>query len=401
MAALEGRTVILGISGGIAAYKTIDVCRQLVKQGAYVVPVLTEASLEFVGKSTWSALASEPARVSLFEGPDPIAHTRLGQNADLILICPATARVIGSYAAGISDDILTSTLLATRAPVLLCPAMHTEMWEHPSVQQNIQTLKDRGVKILGPFEGALAGGDVGMGRMAEPDEILIAVKDMLGGRLLEGLRILITAGGTRESIDPVRFVGNKSSGKQGLALAQAAESLGAEVDLVTTANHSAQGAIAVHPVTTAQEMMEVSLELSSKANLVIMAAAVADYRPKKSQQSKIRRTQSGLNIELEPTPDILKNLVQVRPEGQIIVGFAAETDEVLESGRSKLLEKDIDLIAINDVSSPNAGFDHDTNEVMLLDKSGLQKKVELASKLEVAHQILTEAHRLYLEIAAP
>ncbi|HKE72023.1 MAG TPA: bifunctional phosphopantothenoylcysteine decarboxylase/phosphopantothenate--cysteine ligase CoaBC, partial [Acidimicrobiales bacterium] len=224
---LEGRRVVLGVSGGIAAYKAIDVCRRLVDRGAHVVPVLTRGATRFVGVTTFSALASEPAHTSLFDDADPIPHTRLGQGADLVVVAPATARLIGSYAAGISSDLLTATLLATEAPVVLCPAMHTEMWQHPAVQDNLATLARRGVHVVPPEEGRLAGGDVGAGRLAAPATIVDACDDVLGRALdLAGLHVVVTAGGTREPIDPVRFVGNRSSGKQGHALAAEAAARG-------------------------------------------------------------------------------------------------------------------------------------------------------------------------------
>lgn len=399
MSPLKGRNIVLGVSGGIAAYKAVEVCRQLVKEGAHVVPVLTESSLNFVGKATWSALGSEPAKTSVFEDPDPILHTRLGQEADLVLVCPATARLIGSYAAGISSDVLTTTLIATKAPVLICPAMHTEMWEHPATQQNIQTLKDRGVNILGPFSGALAGSDVGMGRMAEPQEILIATKEIFSGGILEGVKVLIASGGTKEAIDPVRFVGNHSSGKQGIALALAAQSMGAEVELVTTNPTDANlRGIDQTQTTTAEEMFVAMLDRSPKADIVIMAAAVADYRPIDIKNSKIKRSSDPLVISLEPTPDILKELTNARNNNkglkQIIVGFAAETENLEEEASKKLESKGIDMIVANNVSAPDVGFNYDTNEVLILGRDGSSLNVGLTSKLEVAQHVLKEAQKL-------
>ena len=235
MTYLSGKTVVLGVSGGIAAYKAIDVCRRLMDAGATVLPVMTDGAQRFVGATTFSALASEPVRTKIFEAADPIPHTRLGQRADLIVVCPATARVIGAYAAGISSDLLTATLLATRAPVLVCPAMHTEMWEHPAVQENLETLARRGVGIVPPESGRLAGGDEGVGRLAGPEVIVAAIERALGPGDLAGWKVLISAGGTREPIDPVRVITNRSTGKQGYALAEAALARGAEVTLVTTA----------------------------------------------------------------------------------------------------------------------------------------------------------------------
>src|SRR5881398_2146111 len=236
LVALRGRRVVLGVTGGIAAYKAVDVCRRLVDAGAHVVPVLTDDAQRFIGALTFSALASEPARTSLFEGPDPIPHTRLGRSADLVVVAPATARVIGKYTHGISDDLLTATLLATKAPVLLAPAMHTEMWEHAAVQENLAVLRARGVHAIDPEEGRLAGGDAGPGRLAEPERIVAAAADVLAeAGDLAGVRVLVTAGGTREPIDPVRFVGNRSSGKMGVAVADEAARRGADVTLILAA----------------------------------------------------------------------------------------------------------------------------------------------------------------------
>jgi phosphopantothenoylcysteine decarboxylase / phosphopantothenate---cysteine ligase len=277
MTTLHGRRVVLGVSGGIAAYKAVEVCRRLVDAGAHVAPVMTEDATRFVGAVTFSALASEPVRTSLWDEPEPIPHTRLGQTADVIVVAPATARVLGKYVAGISDDLLTATLLATRAPVIVCPAMHTEMWEHSAVQENIATLRRRGVHIVEPAVGRLAGGDVGAGRLAEPDDIVAAVERVLAPQDLKGRRVLVTAGGTREPIDPVRFIGNRSSGKQGYAVAEAAAIRGAQVTLVSTVPRPVTAAVEVVSVQTAAEMAQEVFSRSDGADLVVMAAAVADF----------------------------------------------------------------------------------------------------------------------------
>src|SRR5438045_2267301 len=254
LVALRGRRVVLGVSGGIAAYKAVDVCRRLVDAGAHVAPVLTEDATRFIGALTFSALASEPARTSLWDSPEPIPHTRLGQSADLIVVAPATARVLGKYVAGISDDLLTATLLATRAPVLVCPAMHTEMWEHPAVQDNLDVLRRRGVHVLEPAVGRLAGGDVGAGRLADPADIVAECERVLGPGDLAGVRVLVTAGGTREAIDAVRVITNRSSGKQGYAIAAEAASRGAEVVLITTVERAVPAGVEVIPVASAADM---------------------------------------------------------------------------------------------------------------------------------------------------
>jgi phosphopantothenoylcysteine decarboxylase / phosphopantothenate---cysteine ligase len=387
---LEGRRIVLGVSGGIAAYKAIDVCRRLVDGGAHVVPVMTRGATRFVGEATFSALASERAHTSLFHDDDPIPHTRLGQSADAVVVAPATARVIGSYAAGISSDLLTATLLAVRAgaPVVLAPAMHTEMWEHPAVQDNLATLARRGVTIVPPEEGRLAGGDVGRGRLAAPATIVEAVEAALGaGRDLSGLHVLVTAGGTREPIDPVRFVGNRSSGKQGHALAAEAAARGAKVTLVSTVDLPVPPHADVIRVETAAEMEEAVHAAEASADVVVMAAAVADFRPARMAARKLKKQAGVPEITLEPTPDILAGLGARKRFGQTIVGFAAETDEVRKNAAAKLAAKGIDLIVANDVTALGAGFEHDTNQVVIMDADGTEREVPLADKRAIARAV--------------
>jgi phosphopantothenoylcysteine decarboxylase/phosphopantothenate--cysteine ligase len=387
---LEGRRIVLGVSGGIAAYKAIDVCRRLVDGGAHVVPVMTRGATRFVGEATFSALASERAHTSLFHDDDPIPHTRLGQSADAVVVAPATARVIGSYAAGISSDLLTATLLAVRAgaPVVLAPAMHTEMWEHPAVQDNLATLARRGVTIVPPEEGRLAGGDVGKGRLAAPATIVEAVEAALGaGRDLSGLHVLVTAGGTREPIDPVRFVGNRSSGKQGHALAAEAAARGAKVTLVSTVDLPVPPHADMIRVETAAEMEEAVHAAEASADVVVMAAAVADFRPTRVAARKLKKQAGVPEITLEPTPDILAGLGARKRFGQTIVGFAAETDEVRKNAAAKLAAKGIDLIVANDVTALGAGFEHDTNQVVIMDADGTEREVPLADKRAIARAV--------------
>jgi phosphopantothenoylcysteine decarboxylase/phosphopantothenate--cysteine ligase len=387
---LEGRRIVLGVSGGIAAYKAIDVCRRLVDGGAHVVPVMTRGATRFVGEATFSALASERAHTSLFHDDDPIPHTRLGQSADAVVVAPATARVIGSYAAGISSDLLTATLLAVRAgaPVVLAPAMHTEMWEHPAVQDNLATLARRGVTIVPPEEGRLAGGDVGKGRLAAPATIVEAVEAALGaGRDLSGLHVLVTAGGTREPIDPVRFVGNRSSGKQGHALAAEAAARGAKVTLVSTVDLPVPPHADMIRVETAAEMEEAVHAAEASADVVVMAAAVADFRPARMAARKLKKQAGVPEITLEPTPDILAGLGARKRFGQTIVGFAAETDEVRKNAAAKLAAKGIDLIVANDVTALGAGFEHDTNQVVIMDADGTEREVPLADKRAIARAV--------------
>jgi len=385
---LRGRRVVLGVTGGIAAYKAVEVCRRLVDAGAHVVPVLTEDALRFVGALTFSALASEPARTSLFEGSDPIPHTRLGQSADLVVVAPATAKLLGKYAAGISDDLLTATLLATRAPVLVAPAMHTEMWEHPAVQENLTTLRRRGVHVIDPAAGRLAGGDEGEGRLADPARIVSAAAAALATGDFAGVRVLVTAGGTREPLDPVRFVGNRSSGKMGHAVADAAATRGAAVTLVTTTDRRADEAVEVVRVDTAEEMAEAVLGRFAEVDVVVMAAAVADFRPKATTGQKLKKHDGVPEVVLEPTPDILAALGERKQAHQLLVGFAAETEHVREQAATKLTAKRVDLMVANDVSAPDAGFEVDTNRAILLYSSGSAEEIPLMPKAQLAGLIL-------------
>ena len=386
---LAGRRIVLGVSGGIAAYKAIEICRRLVDAGAHVMPVLTGGATRFVGPLTFSALASEPARTSLFEGPEPIPHTRLGQTADLVVVAPATARVIGHYAAGISNDLLTATLLATRAPVLLAPAMHTEMWEHPAVQDNLSLLRRRGVHIVDPESGRLAGGDLGTGRLADPARIVEAATAILSARTgdLAGRRVLVTAGGTREAIDPVRFIGNRSSGKMGYAVAEAAARRGAAVVLVTTVDRPAPPGVAdVVRVETAAEMADAVLGRYADVDVVVMAAAVADFKPKASAPEKIKKAAGPPEIVLEPTVDILAELGR-KKFMQYLVGFAAETERLVEQAAAKMAAKRVDLMVANDVTAPGSGFEVDTNRAVLIAPDGTARELPQMPKIELADAI--------------
>ncbi|WP_420619197.1 bifunctional phosphopantothenoylcysteine decarboxylase/phosphopantothenate--cysteine ligase CoaBC [Candidatus Poriferisocius sp.] len=398
MTSLAGKRIVLGVSGGIAAYKAIEICRRLMDEGAHVVPVLTKGATRFVGRTTFDALASERVQMSLFDEDDPIPHTTLGQTADCVLVAPATARVIGAYAAGISSDLLTATLIATQAPVVVCPAMHTEMWEHPAVAHNIATLVERGVYIVGPESGRLAGGDEGAGRLSSPADIVAAVSRVLdvGGQRsdMAGLSVVVTAGGTREPIDPVRYIGNHSSGKQGYAFAEEAAGRGASVTIVTTVDRPGSLGASVVPgvaevrVDTAEEMAAATADAAKEADVVIMAAAVADFRPVDPAGVKLKKRDGVPAIELEPTPDILASLGASKPEGQILIGFAAETCDVADNAAAKLNGKGADYIVANDVTAENAGFAHDTNEVLVLASDGRAHSVGLRSKRQVAQAVL-------------
>jgi phosphopantothenoylcysteine decarboxylase/phosphopantothenate--cysteine ligase len=389
--------VVLGVAAGIAAYKAVEVCRQLVDAGIHVAPVLTERSTRFVGKATFDALGSEPAQISLWDEASPIPHTRLGQRADLVVVAPATADLLARYAGGQADDLLTTTLVATAAPVVVCPAMHTEMWEHPAVQHNLAILRSRGVTVVPPEDGRLAGGDIGSGRLAEPSVIVATVLDLLGrpdsgpsasDGELAGRRVVVSAGGTREPIDPVRYITNRSSGKQGHALARAARRRGAEVVLVTTSGQPVEPGVSVDRVETAEEMEAAVLGHAAQAEVVVMAAAVADFRPKVAADSKLHKADGLPELVLEATPDILAELGRRRRPGQVLVGFAAETDRVPERATAKLAAKGVDLMVANDVSAPGVGFDHDTNAVTLFGADGSVTPVPLGSKDSVAEAVL-------------
>lgn len=392
---LSGVCVVLGVSGGIAAYKAVDVCRRLVDAGAHVSPVLTQDALRFVGKLTFDALGSEPAQTSLWDGPSPIPHTRLGRLADLVLVAPATARVLAKYAAGLSDDLLTATLLATRAPVLVCPAMHSEMWEHASVQENLATLRRRGVHVLEPVVGRLAGGDVGAGRLADPADIVGAVEAVLSrGRDLAGRSVLVSAGGTREPIDPVRFIGNRSSGKQGFAVAAEAAARGAQVTIVSTVALAPPAGAMVVRVETAAEMEGAMNAHAGGADVVVMAAAVADFRPMNASDDKIKKGSVAPELILEPTPDILAGLGVSKRGGQVLVGFAAETSDLRANAVEKLRRKHLDLIVANDVSADGVGFEHDTNAVTIFRADGTDREIALTDKRAVAAAVMDEVRRL-------
>jgi phosphopantothenoylcysteine decarboxylase/phosphopantothenate--cysteine ligase len=387
---LRGAQIVLGVSGGIAAYKSVEICRRLVDAGAHVSPVMTKGATKFLGEATLSALASEPVQTELWGGANPIPHTRLGQNADLIVIAPATARVIAAYAIGLSTDLLTNTLLATRAPVVLCPAMHTEMWEHPAVADNLRLLRSRGVIIVDPESGRLAGGDLGTGRLASPERIIAAVTAALGPKDLAGLKALISAGGTREPIDAVRVIANRSSGKQGYALASEAASRGAHVTLVTTVDLIAPAGVSLVKVETAAQMQDAMTAGAASSDVIIMAAAVADFRPVQAAENKLKKSDGLPSITLEPTPDILAGLGANRRAGQTLVGFAAETDDLIMNAEKKLAAKGADLIVANDVGAESVGFAHDTNAVSLIRPDHAPRAIALASKAEIAAAVWDE-----------
>ena len=392
--------IVLGVAGGIAAYKSVELLRTLRTRGYHVAPVLTPDATRFVGEVTFSALASEPARTSLYgDATTPIPHTYLGQHADLVVVAPATAHLIARYAMGLADDLLCATLLATRAPVLLCPAMHTEMWEQPSVQENLATLRRRGVLILEPESGPLAGGDEGTGRLADPTAIAAIIESILRGYrgILSGARVVISAGGTREAIDPVRVITNRSSGRQGHALAEVACRLGAQVTLITTSELALAldtvRSIAVVRVESAAQMRDAVLERFDASDAVVMAAAVSDFTVRAARQ-KLKKADGVPAIVLDEAPDILAELVSRRREDPVVVGFAAETTDVYDNAVAKLRRKQVDLLVVNDVAAPETGFGHRTNEVILLGRDEVADHVSLRSKEDVAMAILTRVASL-------
>jgi phosphopantothenoylcysteine decarboxylase/phosphopantothenate--cysteine ligase len=392
--------VTVGVSGGIAAYKAAELVRELQRQALEVHVVMTEAAAKFVQPLTFAALSGHKVITSLWDESDSgyeaspeqsgIEHIGEAQWAEALVVAPATANILAKFAYGISDDFLTTMYLATTAPVLVAPAMNVNMWEHPATKANLEILRQRGVRVIEPGTGDLACGMVGAGRMAEPAAIADAVLNALGRRHdLAGEVVLVTAGGTREALDPVRFLGNRSSGKMGYALAEAAQARGAKVILIS-------GPSALYPsarcelvkVTTAEEMRQAVLERMMEATLVIKAAAVADYRPLSVSEQKLKRT-GPLTLELAPTEDILAEVVRKRRPGQLIVGFAAETENRMENGRAKLLRKGADAIVVNDVAGDNAGIDADRNAATFLTLSTAIELPEMP-KRQLADRILDE-----------
>ena len=380
--------VLLGVTGGIAAYKACELCRLLVKEGHDVVPLVTPGAERFVTTETFRALARRPP------GDDVYLHLT---RADLLVVAPCTANTLAKLAQGLADNVLTEAALAHRGPVLVAPAMNPRMWSHPATRANAETLRARGVVLVGPDEGETAEGELGVGRMAEPDEILRAATSLLfaSNSLLQGKTVLVSAGGTREPLDAVRFVGNRSSGRMGVALAAEARRRGAAVTLLA-ANLAvpAPAGVALVETPTAADLEREALAHAAEADIVVMAAAVADYRPAAALAAKRPKDTATWTLELEPTLDVLSALGERRREGQLLVGFAAETGETgLERARQKLARKGADLFVLNDVSRPDVGFDVSDNEVTLLGASG-ERTVAKAPKEEIAAAILDEVETL-------
>lgn len=393
--------VVLGVTGGIAVYKACELLRLLQKRGIDVFVVMTQNACRFVAPLTFETLSGHPVAVDTFDRPQTweVEHIALAKRADLFLIAPATANIMGKMACGIADDMLSTTVMATRAPVLVATAMNTGMWENAAVQQNVKTLRARGVEIVAPVSGHLACGDSGAGKLEDVEviaeracELLFAKKDM------EGLRVMVTAGPSREALDPVRYISNRSSGKMGYAIAQAAQKRGAEVTLLSgpVAIEAPLG-VKLVPFTTTQELLDRASELAREQDLLIQAAAPADYRAKEVAPQKIKK-QGGepMTFTLVENPDVAATLGKAKRSGQVFVGFAAETNDVLAHAKDKLARKNLDMIVANDVTRPGAGFDVDTNIVTLITKDG-QEALPMMSKAEVAQRILDRALALRRE----
>ncbi|MGW7455481.1 bifunctional phosphopantothenoylcysteine decarboxylase/phosphopantothenate--cysteine ligase CoaBC [Streptomyces sp. NPDC054787] len=386
--------VVLGVSGGIAAYKACELLRRLTESGHDVRVVPTAASLNFVGEATWAALSGNPASTEVWETVHEVPHVRIGQSADLVVVAPATADMLAKAAHGLADDLLTNTLLTARCPVVFAPAMHTEMWEHPATQENVATLRRRGALVIEPAVGRLTGKDTGKGRLPDPDEIFEVCKRVLARGVAEpdltGRHVVISAGGTREPLDPVRFLGNRSSGKQGYALARTAVARGARVTLVAANTALADPAgVDLVRVGTAVQLREAVIKAAADADAVVMAAAVADFRPAQYAGGKIKKKdgQDPAPVALVRNPDVLAEISADRArEGQVVVGFAAETDDVLANGRAKLRRKGCDLLVVNEVGEAKT-FGSEENEAVILSSNGSDRHVPYGPKEALAEEI--------------
>ena len=398
MGALDGKTVVLGVTGGIAAYKSCEVVSRLRKAGAKVHVIMTKNACQFVAPLTFETLSNNPCVTDTFDRPErwEVEHVALAKQADLFLIAPATANIMAKMACGIADDMLSTTVLATRAPVLLAPAMNTGMWENIATRENLETLKKRGVQFIGPEGGLLACGDVGAGRMSEPVQIVEKCAELLRREQdLAGLRVLVTAGPTRETVDPVRFITNRSSGKMGYAIAEAARQRGAEVTLVTgPVNLAAPAGIQTVPVQSTEDLLAAMLRLCPDQDIVIQAAAPADYKPEAAASQKLKKQGDGrLTLHMVPTPDVARAVGQQKKPGQTLVGFAAETEKLTDHAQAKLESKNLDMIVANDVTKPGAGFDVDTNIAELITRED-RRELPIMTKRALADAILTRVMEL-------
>lgn len=382
---LAGRRIVLGVTGGVAAYKAAYLARRLVEQGASVRTIMTASARRFLGPQTLAAVTGTTPVTDFFGEPDESPHTSLAAWADLIIVAPATASAISRLASGLSEDVLTGTVIAATCPVLIAPAMHTEMWEHAATQRNIAQLRDDGHHIVGPAYGSLAGGDEGVGRLVEPEDIVAAAEALMFGDM-QGWTVLVSSGGTRETIDPVRYIGNRSSGKMGNAIANDAARRGARVWLVTTVPDGVDPAVEVIGVESSEEMAEAVWVRAPNADVAVLAAAVADFRPATQSTVKLRRSDGPPALALEPTPDILAGVAALQEDRPFLIGFAAESgslDEALDKARAK----GVDLLVGNDISAEGSGFGSDTNQVVLITPDGDSDSWPLMPKSEVAKRL--------------
>ncbi len=396
---LRGKKILLGVTGGIAAYKAATVASRLTQAGAVVDVMMTRASQNFINPLTFSALTGRPVTTDMWSsGTGQILHVTMGREADLFIVAPATAHTIARLALGLADDALTSTALASRAPLLLAPAMETGMWEHPATQEHVRILLERGAFVVGPMAGRLASGAVGIGRMAEPPQIIDMARKVLGRTgPLAGVHVVLTAGGTQEALDPVRFLTNRSSGKMGMALAVSARDFGATVTVIhSPLQVPVPFGVTSVLVSTAIEMRDATFDILPRTDVLIGAAAVADYRPATVADQKIKKKDGSLPVELVRNPDILGEIGQQRSRTgrpKVSVGFAAETEDLLANAKAKLESKKLDLILVNDVSAPHSGFGVDTNQVTLLDRWGDVLPWPLLTKQEVADRLMVWVSR--------
>jgi phosphopantothenoylcysteine decarboxylase/phosphopantothenate--cysteine ligase len=392
--ALAGRHVLLGVTGGIAAYKAAFLARLLVGSGAEVQVIMTPAATRFVGPDTFAALTGRPVHTDVFEHPETVLHVRVAHRADVAVVAPATANVLAKLALGLADDLLSSALLEATCPMVVAPAMHSGMWNHPATREHLRTLVTRGVAVVGPVEGPLAAGDTGIGRMAEPEQIAAAVSAVLAPGDLSGRRVLVTAGPTHEPIDPVRFLGNRSSGTMGFAVAAEAGRRGAGVTLVTgPVSLPDPPGVEVIRVETAEEMAAAVFERYDTTDAVVMAAAVADFRPEQRAPQKLKKEQGPPRLTLTPTTDILLTMGK-RKEHQVLTGFAAETEDLENAARRKLTEKNLDLVVVNEVGRPGTGFGSSTNRAAILAAAGDDVPLRQWTKQELAEAIMDRVARL-------
>lgn len=390
---LKGKRILLGVSGGIAAYKSVDIVSRLRKQGAEVTVVMTKSATEFVTPLTFRSISLRPVYTEMFTEPKTwnVEHIALAQQSDIALVAPATANILAKMALGLADDFLSTVLLALNVPIFAAPAMNHAMFHNPATKQNLETLQKRGITLIGPARGFQACGTEGDGRMSEPQEIVSELEHFIGNRqLLKGQKVLVTAGGTKERLDPVRYIGNFSSGKMGYAIAQAFKEAGAEVTLVSTVTElPVPFGVKLVKVLSAEEMQQAVLDVYPQQDIVIKAAAVADYRPVVFSDQKIKKKGQNLIMELAPNPDILMTLGQ-RKQHQFLVGFAAETQNVIDNALDKMKKKKTDMLVVNDVTAPGAGFGQDTNIVSFLFQDGRRIDLPKMSKLEVARELVKE-----------